>query len=85
MPNQTKYFGDLSYLGALDKNYYLHYRKQTNTDGDLEFDYSSIRKFTDFINNTSDQDFEANIVSHFNVNAFIKYLVVANFIAHWVV
>lgn len=83
MPNQTKYFGDLSYLGALDKNYYLHYRKQTNTDGDLEFDYSSIRKFTDFINNTSDQDFEANIVSHFNVNAFIKYLVVANFIAHW--
>lgn len=83
MPKQTKYFGDLSYLGATDEDYFLHYRKQTNTKGEKEYDYSSIRNFTQFIDKTSDADFEKNIEHYFDVDEFIRYLIVANFSSNW--
>lgn len=83
MPNQVKYFADLTYLGEEDEDYFLHYRKQTNKNGLDEFDYSSIREFTALINQTPDDEFEETILENFDVEGFIKYIVVANFIANW--
>ena len=83
MPNETKRFADLTYLGGDDSDYFLHYRKQTNKDGADEFDYSSIRDFISLINHTSDADFEETILENFAVEEFIRYLVVANFSANW--
>ncbi len=83
MPDSIKYFADLTYLGDNDEDYFLHYRKQTNKNGDDEFDYSSIREFTSLINHTPDNEFEQTILENFDVEEFIKYMVVANFIANW--
>ena len=82
-PGQPKYFADLTYLGADDEDYYLHYRKQTNKDGLDEFDYSSIRDFTILINQTPDNEFEQTILDNFDVEGFIEYMVISNFIANW--
>ncbi len=83
MPDSIKYFADLTYLGDDDEDYFLHYRKQTNKNGDDEFDYSSIREFTSLINHTLDNEFEQSILENFDVEGFIKYMVVANFMANW--
>lgn len=83
MPNEEKYFADLSYLGPNDSNYFLHYRKQTNKKGDDEFNYSSIREFTELINHTPKDAFEEVIQKNFDVEEFIDYLVVSNFISNW--
>ena len=83
IPDEVKYFADLTYLGNQDADYFLHYRKQTNKKDLAEFDYSSIRDFTALINQTSDNEFEQTILDNFAVESFIKYLVIANFMAHW--
>lgn len=83
MPDEEKFFADLTYLGANDEDYFLHYRKQTNKKGENEFDYSSIREFTSLINHSTDEEFEALIAQRFDVQGFIRYLVVANFMANW--
>lgn len=83
MPNQPKYFADLTYLGDEDEDYFLHYRKQTNKNGPDEFDYNSIRDFTALINHSPDEEFEDQILEHFAVEEFIEYMVVASFIANW--
>ena len=83
MPNQTKYFAALTYLGPNDADYFLHYRKQTNKKGASEFDYSSIREFTELINQTPNSAFEQTILRRFAVVEFIEYMVVANFMANW--
>ena len=82
-PGQPKYFADLTYLGPADDDYFLHYRKQTNKNGLDEFDYSSIRDFTALINQTPDAEFEQTILANFDVEEFIEYMVVSNFIANW--
>lgn len=83
LPGEVKYFADLTYLGDEDADYFLHYRKQTNKKGLAEFDYSSIRDFTVLINQTPDDEFEQMILDNFDVVSFIKYLVIANYMAHW--
>ncbi|MFB6342671.1 CotH kinase family protein [Saccharicrinis sp. FJH62] len=83
MPDEIKYFADLTFLGNAYSDYFLHYRKQTNNNDEEEFDYSSIRDFTYLINYTPEDQFAEMIRRNFDVDAFLKYLVVANFMAHW--
>jgi hypothetical protein len=82
-PKQQRYFGTLEYLGDQSSDYFLHYDKKTNNNDEAEFDYSSLMAFTQMINSTPDEE----VLSTYNVNietqAFIKYLVVANFISNW--
>lgn len=79
----NRYWADFSYLGPNDSDYFYHYDKKTNNDGAAETDYSSIRKFTEMVNLTSDETFEATIKSNFAWENFIRYLVVSNFISNW--
>jgi spore coat protein CotH len=81
-PN-NRYWADFSYLGSDDSDYFLHYDKKTNNDGDAETDYSSIRKFTEMINFTPDETFEMTLKNNFAWENFIRYLVVSNFISNW--
>lgn len=83
MPNQTKYFGDLTVLGSADADYFLHYRKQTNDEGEMALDYTTLINFIKIINNTSDLLFEETISRYFDVDEFLNYLVVSNFISNW--
>jgi len=79
----NRYWADFSYLGPNDADYFMHYRKQTNKDGDYATDYSSIREFTEMINFTPDETFEATLKNNFAWENFIRYLVVSNFISNW--
>lgn len=81
-PN-NRYWADFSYLGPNDSDYYYHYDKKTNNNGDAETDYSSIRSFTEMVNLTSDEDFEVTLKNNFAWENFIRYLVVSNFISNW--
>lgn len=81
-PN-NRYWADFSYLGPNDSDYFYHYDKKTNNDGDAETDYSSIREFTEMVNLTSDEDFEVTLKNNFAWENFIRYLVVGNFISNW--
>jgi spore coat protein CotH len=81
-PN-NRYWADFSYLGPNDSDYFYHYSKKTNNDGTAKTDYSSIRKFTEMINFTPDETFEATIKNNFAWENFIRYLVVSNFISNW--
>jgi spore coat protein CotH len=76
-------WADFSYLGPNDSDYFLHYSKKTNKDGVAATDYSSIRKFTEMINFTPDEDFEVMVKNNFAWENFIRYLVVSNFISNW--
>lgn len=79
----NRYWADFSYLGPNDSDYFFHYDKKTNNDGDAKTDYSSIRKFTEMVNFTSDEAFEDTLKNNFAWENFIRYLVVSNFISNW--
>lgn len=79
----NRYWADFSYLGPNDSDYFFHYDKKTNNDGDKETDYSSIREFTEMINFTPDETFEVTLKNNFAWENFIRYLVVSNFISNW--
>lgn len=81
-PN-NRYWADFSYLGPNDSDYFYHYSKKTNNDGDAKTDYSSIREFTEMINFTPDESFEVTLKNNFAWENFIRYLVVSNFISNW--
>jgi len=81
-PN-NRYWADFSYLGPNDSDYFFHYDKKTNNDGDAKTDYSSIRKFTEMVNSTPDETFETTLKNNFAWENFIRYLVVGNFISNW--
>jgi spore coat protein CotH len=84
IPNQPRYFATLEVLGTLDSDYAMHYRKKTNDDDPIKAtDYSALRTFISDFNTTPDSGFEAFLRSHFEVDRFIDYLVVANFVSHW--
>ena len=79
-----KYFADLTILGENDSDYYLHFNKKTNDSTEqAENDYSSIRHFIKVLNETPDAEFADTISRYFDVHSFLRYLVVANYIAFW--
>ncbi len=81
---EKKYFADTTYLGDKDADYLYHYNKKTNhKDPLIADDFSVIREFLDGLNHTSDDELAPWIAAHFEVDAFLKYLVVSNFISNW--
>jgi spore coat protein CotH len=83
MPDTPSYFALLTDLGDSSSNYYLHYDKKTNNDSIDSLDYSSLIKFIKTINYSPQESFPDSIKKHFNVQSFLRYLVIANFINHW--
>lgn len=59
-----------------------HYNKKTNKDTD-PIDYASLFAFLDGLNGTSDGDLHDWLDHNFDVEGFLRYLVVANFISNW--
>lgn len=82
VPNQPRYFATLEYLGDQDSDFFQHYRKMTNNDL-LPDDYSAIRTFLSGLNQTADAGFASWLGSNFDVQSFLSYLVVGNFMSNW--
>jgi spore coat protein CotH len=84
VPKETPYFATLEVLGDTDADYAMHYRKMTNNDDPAKAtDFSSLRAFIAKLNQTPDAEFETFLRQNFDVERFISYLVVGNFISHW--
>lgn len=81
---KQKYFADTTYLGADDALYPKHYNKKTNhEDPAIANDYSVVRVFLEQLNALPEAELGAWVESHFEIDRFISYLVVSNFIANW--
>lgn len=83
MPDTPSYFALLTDLGDSSSNYFMHYSKKTNNDSIDSLDYSPLVRFIKVINHTSQESFPDSLKKHFNIQSFIRYLVIANFINHW--
>ncbi|NOZ46126.1 MAG: T9SS type A sorting domain-containing protein [Chlorobi bacterium] len=77
---------DLVYLGQNPDLYKLEqgdrkvYDLKTNKNID---DYSDLAHFIDILNNTPEEGFPGEIEKVFNVDGFIRYLVVEALVGHW--
>lgn len=83
VPNEPKRFALLTVLGPEDSDYLLHYNKKLNNNGAAATDFARLRQFIDDLNGVTQEDFEAWIFDHFDVESFLGYLVVSNFISNW--
>lgn len=84
IPGRPRFFAALEYLGDNNSDYYHHYRKMTNNgDPAAAADYSRLREFLAALNQTGDGELESVMRRMFNVESFISYLVVANYIGYW--
>jgi spore coat protein H len=82
LPGQTPYFATTEYLGDVDEDYFHHWQKKTNNDL-LPDDYSKLRAFLGALNSTPDAGIEAFVIANFDVEKFIRFLAVGNFVSHW--
>ena len=82
IPNAPSYPGGLCFMGNQDSDYYYHYNKKTNNN-DVPLDFSSIRKFLTMITFVPNDLFVDSLTARFDVPAFIRYMVVSNFMSHW--
>ncbi len=82
IPGQPSYFAELTYLGPGSSDYFNHYRKKTNHKVAPE-DYRSVRDLIIHINFTPNEAFMDSLERHFDVDAFLSFLVVSNFISNW--
>lgn len=82
IPNETKYFADLTFLGDADEDYFYHFDKKTNNDV-LPDDYSMLRGFVYDLNFTPDDEFVDWMDRTVTWDSFITYLAVSNFISNW--
>jgi len=81
---EQKYFAETTYLGADDAAYLKHYNKKTNNDeATAATDFSVLRKFLDKLNALPDADLGAWLQTNFEIDRFLSYLVVSNFITNW--
>lgn len=83
IPGQPAFFGELTDLGDQDSSYWRHYQKKTNDKGLDSLDYSGLRDFIVWVNRSSDREFEQDLPRRLDLAAFLRYLVVANYISHW--
>lgn len=83
IPGWPARFGETTDLGDADSGYYGHYQKKTNNDGPDSADYSSLREFLGWVNRSEAAQFKSGLPSRFDVQSFVRYLVVANFVGHW--
>lgn len=83
LPNEPRYFATLEYLGDEDADYAYHYRKKLNNNGLQATNYAALREFLGPLNMLSDDELPGWLETHFDVDKFIRYLVVSNFISNW--
>jgi spore coat protein H len=83
LPNEEAYFADLTYLGDNDEDYFLHYNKKLNNNGDAADDFSTLIAFVSGLNDTPDDQMAAWFDRNFDAERFINYLIVANFVSNW--
>jgi hypothetical protein len=83
IPGSPAFFGETTDLGSHDSDYYAHYQKKTNNDSLDSLDYSRLRRFLMWVNQSSDTEFEQGLAARFDLHAFLRYLVVVNFVGHW--
>jgi spore coat protein CotH len=82
IPGQTPFFGTTEYLGDDDQSYVHRYQKKTNNDA-LPADFGRLRAFLQGLNETGDAELPAWAARSFDVDPFIRTLVVGSFISHW--
>lgn len=70
---------DLKYYGIDQLDYDGKYTLENNTD---ENNWDDLISLLDFINNSSEEEFAANIGNHFNVNQLMKSLALCNLYAN---
>lgn len=81
---EQKYFAETTYLGADDESYRYHYNKKTNhKDPAIADDFSVLRGFLQELNELPDAELGPWLEARFDVDAFLSYLVVSNFISNW--
>lgn len=83
LPGEPKRFALLTVLGSNDEDYFLHYNKKLNNNGEAATDFANLRGFIEQLNGTADSEFAGWLGSHFDVESFTSYLVVSNFISNW--
>jgi spore coat protein CotH len=82
-PDEPSFFALLTDLGDSSSDYYMHYDKKTNENGDDSLDYRSLINFIKMVNYTSDEQFPDTIRKYFEVESFLRYLVIVNFTLNW--
>lgn len=83
IPGSLAFFGELTDRGDQDSSYWRHYQKKSNNDGPDSLDYTRLREFIVWVNRSTDLEFEQGLLARFDLHAFLRYLVVANFSSHW--
>jgi hypothetical protein len=82
LPDEPVCWADLTWLGAADSDYLCHYNKKTNRQCAPD-DLAVIREFITELNEIADSEFSDWLESHVDVDGFLSYLVVSNFLANW--
>ncbi|MFT4996180.1 MAG: spore coat protein H, partial [Flavobacteriales bacterium] len=75
------YGADLQYRGAAGNSYKLDYYEIKNPDGPNA--YEDLARFITVLNNTPSSDFECEIEQIFNVNSYLKCLVMDVLSGNW--
>lgn len=83
LPNEEPFFAPLTYEGEDAEDYFFHYNKKLNNNGDEATNYDNLIAFIRGLNETPDEELLAWFDVNFDVERFINYLVVANFASHW--
>lgn len=83
IPNEEAYFAPLTYLGETHEDYFLHYNKKLNDNGDAATDFTNLVAFIRGLNETPDAELLGWFDQSFDTERFINYLVVANFSSNW--
>ncbi len=83
IPGNPAFFGELTNLGANDSDYHRHYQKKTNNSALDSLDHSALREWIEWIDRSTDAEFEQGLPARFDVHAFLRFLVVGNFVGYW--
>ncbi len=78
----VKIYASLEAVDPQDPMLSQRYNKKTNKDT-VPIDYASLFAFLDGLNGVTDGELPQWLANNFDVDGFIRYLVVANFISHW--
>ncbi len=82
LPGEPVCWADLTWLGPEDADYLCHYNKKTNHKEAPE-DMGVVRGFITDLEQVSDEELPGWLEEHLDVESFLSYLVVSNFIANW--
>lgn len=83
LPDEAPYFATMEVLGSSDEDYFLHFNKKLNNNGDDATDFSNLRTFITALNETGEDEFPSWLSGSFDVERFTSYLVVSSFMCNW--